>query len=276
MTSTTYAHHGRTERRPASLARDAALVVRQIGYEQRSFWRNRTRGFFSFIFPVMFLVLIASLNRNSTLDSHGGIPYNTFFVPGILAYGVVLATFFTLLVGVSTARDNGLLKRVQGTPLPPWIFIAGRVGSAIVTGFLVGALMLTVGWVFYGAAIRGSTLPGLVLSLGLGMACFSALGLATLWIVRNADAAPIVANVLLLPLTFVSGIWFPADNLPGWLDRVANTFPVKPLANSLQTAFDPTTAAPGIVWHDVLRLAVWTLVGGVLAVRFLRHELRRR
>jgi ABC-2 type transport system permease protein len=276
MTSTAYAHERPAERRSAAVARDAALAVRQVGYEQRSFWRNRTRGFFSFVFPIMFLVLLASLNRNSTLDSQGGIPYNTFFVPGILAYGVVLATFFTLLVGVSTARDSGLLKRVQGTPLPPWIFIAGRVGSAVVTGFLVAALMLAVGWIFYGVAIRASTLPGLVLSLALGMACFSALGLGTLWIVRNADAAPIVANVLLLPLTFVSGIWFPVDDLPGWLNRVANVFPVKPLANSLQMAFDPSTAAPGIVWHDVLRMAVWTIVGGVLAARFLRHELRRR
>jgi ABC-2 type transport system permease protein len=273
MTTHAYATADRT---PGSFFSDAALALRQIGYEQRSFWRNRTRGFFSFIFPIMFLILLASLNRNSTLDSHGGIPYNTFFVPGILAYGVVLATFFTLLVGVSTARDIGLLKRVQGTPLPPWIFVAGRVGSAVITGFLVAALMLSVGWIFYGVAIRASTLPGLVLSLALGMACFSALGLGTLWIVRNADAAPIVANVLLLPLTFVSGIWFPVDNLPQWLDWIANAFPVRPLANSLQTAFDPSTAAPGIVWHDLLVLAAWTVAGTVLAIRFLRHELRRR
>jgi ABC-2 type transport system permease protein len=275
MTTTAYADGRRAERTSVSLARDAALAVRQVGYEQRSFWRNRTRGFFSFVFPVMFLVLLGSLNSGATLDSRGGIPYNTFFVPGMLAYGVVLATFFSLLVGIATAREQGLLKRVQGTPLPAWVFVTGRVGSAVVTGFLVAAVMLIVGWVAYGVAIRGSTLPGLVLSMALGMACFSALGLGTLWIVRNADAAPVVANVLLLPLTFVSGVWFPVDGLPGWLDAIANAFPVRPLASSLQVAFDPATAAPGIVWRDMLVLAVWTLVGSVLAVRFLRRELRR-
>jgi ABC-2 type transport system permease protein len=271
MTTTAYvAGATRTAR-----AGDLSLATRQIRYEQRSFWRSRRAAFFTFVFPLMFLVLLASLNKGGTLTNHGGISYNTFFVPGILAYGVVLATFGSLLFGLAGARDLGILKRIQGTPLPPWAFVAGRVGSALVTGFLVAAAMLALGRGLYDVHIRSDTLVALIVTLALGMATFSALGIAALRIAPTADAAPIVANVFILPLSFVSGVWFPTDDMPSWLHRLAGFFPIEPLAHALQTAFDPRTAAPGIVWHDELVLAAWAVAGVVLALRALRHELRR-
>jgi ABC-2 type transport system permease protein len=274
MTSTTYAERRALSVAP-SLRRDLALAARQIGYDQRAFWRNRMRAFFSFLFPVIFLVVFASLNRKGTLDSRGGLPYDVFFVPGILAYGVVLATFGSLAVAIAAMRDNGVLKRVRGTPLPMWGFLAGQVGSAIVTAAAMAVLMLGLGRAAYGVHVRLETLPGLLLALALGTACFAALGIGVQRIVRNAETAPIVANVLILPLSFVSGIWYPADDLPGWLSSLAGFFPLKPLADALQVAFDPATAGPGIVWHDLLALAAWTAVGILMSIRFLRAEQRR-
>jgi ABC-2 type transport system permease protein len=274
MTSTSYAAE-RALRTRRSLPRDLAIAARQIGYDQRAFWRNRMRAFFSFLFPVMFLVLFASLNKGGTIDSRGGIPYDVFFVPGILAYGVVLATFGSLAVAIATMRDNGVLKRVRGTPLPMWGFLAGQVGSAIVTAATMTALMLVLGRVAYGVHIRLQTLPGLALALVLGTACFAALGIGIQRVVRNADSAPIVANVLILPLSFVSGIWYATDNQPDWLSSLAGFFPLKPLANALQVAFDPATAGPGIVGHDLFALAIWTAVGIGMSIRFLRAEQRR-
>jgi ABC-2 type transport system permease protein len=270
---TTTAYLGRHAHR--ARAADLSLAVRQIRYDQRSFWRNRSAAFFTFVFPLMFLVLLASLNRGGTLASHGGISYNTFFIPGILAYGVVLATFGSLLFGLAGARDLGILKRVQGTPLPAWAFVAGRIGSALVTGFLVATAMLALGRGVYDVHIRADTLVALIVTLALGMATFSALGIAAVRLAPTADAAPIVANVFILPLSFVSGVWFPTDDMPSWLHRLAGFFPLEPLAHQLQTVFDPRTAAPGFVWHDELILAVWAAAGAVLALRALRHELRR-
>jgi ABC-2 type transport system permease protein len=256
-------------------ARDLSLAARQIRYEQRSFLRNRRAAFFTFVFPLMFFVLLASLNKGGRLTNHGGISYNTFFVPGILAYSVVLATFGSLLFGLAGARDLGVLKRIQGTPLPPWVFVAGRVGSAVVTGVLVGVAILALGRGVYGVEIRSDTLVALVLTLALGVVAFSALGIAVLRIAPTADAAPIVANVFILPLSFVSGVWFPTDDMPAWLNRLAEALPIKPLTDGLQSAFDPRTQAPGIVWHNELVLAAWAAAGVVLALHSLRHELRR-
>jgi hypothetical protein len=104
----------------SSLRRDLGLVGWQIRYEQRAYWRNRSRGIFTFAFPIMFLVIFASLDKGQHISTRGGIPYDDFFVPGILAYGVIATTFVNLAISTAILRDDGVLKRMQGTPLSRW------------------------------------------------------------------------------------------------------------------------------------------------------------
>jgi ABC-2 type transport system permease protein len=257
------------------LPRDLALAARQVLYEQRSFWRNRTRAFFAFVLPLMFLVIFASLNSGQALDTHGGIDADAFVVPGLLAYGVIMATFMNLATELAAARETGVLKRMRGTPLPPAAFLAGKIGSAVVTAAAVIAVTLTVGYFAYGVHVRVSTLAGFLLALVVGTACFSALGIGVNRVIPNADAAPAVANGLILPLTFVSGVWGDFGGLPGWLNGIAAVFPIKHLANSLQVAFDPRTTGSGIVREDLLVLALWAVVGVVAGIAYLRRETRR-
>src|SRR5438874_10346916 len=101
-----------------SLKRDLGLVLWQIRYEQRAYWRNRGRGIFTFVFPLMFLVIFASLNQGVRLHALGGLPYNDFFVPGILAYGFIGTTYVNMAIGTSVLSDQWILKRMQGTRLP--------------------------------------------------------------------------------------------------------------------------------------------------------------
>ena len=115
-----------------SWKRDLGLVAWQIRYEQRAYWRNRGRGIFTFVFPLMFLVIFASLNKGAHISSLGGIPYDDFFVPGILAYAVIATTFVNMAISTAILRDQGVLKRMQGTPLPPWAYVAARIGSTLV------------------------------------------------------------------------------------------------------------------------------------------------
>ena len=77
----------------------------------------------------MFLVIFASLDKGGHISSRGGIPYDDFFVPGILAYGVIATTFVNLAISTAILRDEGVLKRMQGTPLPRWAYVAARIGS---------------------------------------------------------------------------------------------------------------------------------------------------
>src|SRR5437764_11376781 len=96
--------------------RDVGLMAWQIRYEQRAYWRNRGRGIFTFVMPLMFLVIFASISNGKALHNHG-ITYNQFFVPGILAYGVIAATYVNMAISTAILRDEGILKRMQGTPL---------------------------------------------------------------------------------------------------------------------------------------------------------------
>jgi ABC-2 type transport system permease protein len=255
--------------------RTASLAGHQVLDDQRAFWRNRSRAFFSFALPLMFLVIFASLNHSDRLEDRGGIPADVFIVPGLLAYGVIMATFTNLATDLAVTRENGVLKRMQGTPLPATAFIAGKVGSAVLVAAAVSAVTLVVADVAYGVHLSASTLPGLVLALVVGTACCAALGIGVMRVIPNADAATAVTSALVLPLTFISGVWGEFGGLPVWLHHIAQAFPIEHLANALQVAFDPRTTGSGISGGDLLALALWLVAGVWLGLRFLGAELRR-
>jgi ABC-2 type transport system permease protein len=254
-----------------SRRRDLGLVAWQIRYEQRAYWRNRGRGIFTFVFPLMFLVIFASLDKGAHIHSLGGIPYDDFFVPGILAYGIIATTYVNMAISTAILRDQGVLKRMQGTPLPRWAYIAARIGSTVVIVLAMTVITLALGVAAYGVHIRASTLPGLIATLVLGTAAFTALGVGITRLIPNAEAAPVVVNLTILPLTFISSVWFPPTGMPKVLVDIAKLFPIQPLADGLQHAFSPLTRGAGFDGQDLRTLAIWTAVGIFLMLRFLRQ-----
>jgi ABC-2 type transport system permease protein len=254
-----------------SLRRDLGLVFWQVRYEQRAYWRNRGRGIFTFVFPLMFLVIFASLNKGAHLSSLGGIPYDDFFVPGILAYAVIATTFVNMAISTAILRDQGVLKRMQGTPLPSWAYVAARIGSTVTIVLAMTVLVLALGTLAYGVHIRASTLPGLVATLVLGTAAFTALGIGITRFIPNAEAAPVVVNLVILPLTFISSVWFPPTGMPKALIDIAKIFPIRALADGLEYAFNPHTVGAGVNGQDIRTLAIWTGIGVFMMLRFLRR-----
>jgi len=254
-----------------SLRRDLGLVFWQIRYEQRSYWRNRGRGILTFVFPLMFLVIFATLNKGARLHELGGLPYDDFFVPGILAYAIIGTTYVNMAIGTAVLRDQGILKRMQGTPLPRWAYVAARIGATVLIVAAITIVTLALGAIAYGVNIRVSTLPGLIATLVLGTAAFTTLGIGITRFISNAEVAPVIVNLTILPLTFISGVWFPTTGTPKALNDVAGFFPIKPLANGLQYAFNPHTAGAGFNATDLRGLAIWTAVGVWLMVRYLRQ-----
>ncbi len=255
----------------SSLRRDLGLVFWQIRYEQRAYWRNRGRGIFTFAFPIMFLVIFASLDKGQHISTRGNIPYDDFFVPGILAYGVIATTFVNMAISTAILRDEGILKRMQGTPLPRWAYVTARIGSTVVIMAAMTVIVLGLGAAVWNLDFRAAALPGLVLTLLLGTAAFTTLGIGVTRFVPNSEAAPVVVNLIVLPLTFISSIWFPSDSLPSWLKEIASIFPIRALAEGLQYVFDPRHSGAGVSASDIRTLAVWTVIGIFLMLRFLRQ-----
>jgi ABC-2 type transport system permease protein len=255
----------------SELRRDLGLVGWQIRYEQRAFWRNRSRGIFTFVFPLMFLVIFASLDKGGHIASLGGIAYDDFLIPGILAYAVITTTFVNLAISTAMLRDNGVLKRMQGTPLPRWGYVAARIGSSAVVMGLLSLLVIVAGAAVWGLNVRLEALPGIVVALLLGTATFTTLGIGIVRFMRNADSAPVIVNVMVLPLTFISDIWYPTNTLPSALRSIASVFPIKNLAVALQYGFDPRHH--GLVFDGAAlrNLAVWAVLGTVLMLRYLHR-----
>lgn len=244
------------------------LLVHQSRYEVRAFVRDPAATFFTLALPVVFLVLFVAIFGSQPLDS--GVETSTYLVPGIVALAVVSATFVNLAITLTQQRENGVLKRVRGTPLPPWVFIAGRVVTAVVVGLAMTVLLVAIGRLFYGVTVPGSTLVGFLVALVVGSATFSALGIAVTRVISTQAAAPAVANALSLPLLFISGIFVPAENIPDWLLSVADVFPLKPLADALIAAFDPATSGLGLAWTDLAVVALWGVAAALLAARTFR------
>jgi ABC-2 type transport system permease protein len=260
---------------PSERTGDVALTAWQVAYEQRAFWRNRTRAFFSFGMPVMLLLLFGALNSGGRIQELGNIPYVTFFLPGILAYGIIITQFVNMAGGLSIQRDNGLLKRMRGTPLPGWAYVGGRVGSTALISVVMTVVMLVLGRVCFDVHLRAAAVPAVAVTVLLGAATFAALGMAAVMLIPNAEAAPVVANVLILPLSFISGIWYPLTGAPQWLVDVAKLFPVERLASALHVAFDPLNHGSAWSGNDLLWIGIWLLIGTRLAMRFWRREMAR-
>lgn len=250
-----------------------ALAVRQVRYENRSFWRNPAAAFFTFLFPLMFLVIFTTVfSDDAVLPTGETVDSATYYTASILAFAIITAAYVNIAMAMTFARDEGVLKRIRGTPLPAWSYFAGKIGSAVYVQLLLVIITVLFGVVFYDVDIPTSTAPAFLVILIVGAAAFSSLGVAITSLVPNAEAAPAVINFSVLPVEFLSGVFFPVDNEV--LSRVADFFPVKHFLEATFASYLGTTTN-GWEAVDLTILAAWGVAGVALAIRFFSWEPRR-
>jgi ABC-2 type transport system permease protein len=250
-----------------------ALTATQVRYVNKAFWRNPASAFFTFAFPLMFLVIFTSLLGRSTVDiGPRTVNTSTYYVASMAAFAVISACFTNIATTITFQRDAGVLKRTNGTPLPAGSFLGARMVHALLVSVLLVVLTTAFGRAFYSAAVpAGITLLRFLVMLVAGAAAFCALGLAITAVIPNADASLAIVNATILPLLFLSGIFIPFGNgTPGWIEWVARIFPVKHFADGMQAGYLGTAFS----WTDVLVVAAWGLAGMLLAIRFFRWEPR--
>ncbi len=252
------------------------LLRHQYRYDQKQFWREPASVFFTVAMPLIFLFLFASIFGNDNVEVDGRLVKTTaYYVPGIVTLAAVSATLVNLAITFTILREKGLLKRVRSTPLPPWVYLAGRVATAtVITALMVVAVSL-LGRAAYGVALPAETLPGLLLTLVVGTAAFCALGFALAAAIPSENAAPAITNAAVLPLYFFSGVFIPEDQLPSVMKAIGSLFPVRHLFRSYLAAFDPVATGPGIEWGHLAVLALWGAAGALVAVRAFRWTARQ-
>jgi ABC-2 type transport system permease protein len=250
-----------------------ALSQRWVFSRIRLTARNPRALVFTFAFPLILIVLFSALNGNAKVDAYGEhIRFAQFYTPAIAIFSLVAACYTSLVLGIATARDQGLLKRVRGTPLPMGIYLGSWVTGAMATGIGAILLLFLVAIPAFGVDIYARTLPAAIVTLLLGAACLASLGVAVASLVKSADQAMPVAQLTFLPVSFISGIWFPLDGAPDWLVHVAHFFPLYHIVNAFGSCFVPGSSGSAFNGSDLTAIVIWTAVGLFVAVRRFRWE----
>jgi len=246
----------------------AHLVAHQLRYDLRAFLRNRQGVFFTLALPVLFLVIFASVFKHQNVAVAGGrIDESVYYVPGIIVFGVIAATFSNLIVNVVQYREAGIYKRRRSTPLPASAVIIGRALLAGITALGMTGVLLGIGWAAYGASIPTRTAPTFILGVIVGAIAFTCLGFALASLVKDKESAQPVVQAVILPLCFISGVFIPILELPHWLINIGKVFPVHAFADLLLAAYNPHTSGAGFNWADFGVLIGWGAVGLIVAVR---------
>ena len=256
---------------------DLGLAFRQARYTNKGFWRNPANAFFTFAFPLMFLVIFTALLGKGTVILNG-LPFNqsTYYVAGMSAFAIITACYTNLAISVTFQRDAGILKRTRGTPLPGYDYLAARVTHAILMAVILVAICSAFGAAFYDATIpRGVPLLETIVVVLVGAGSFAALGLALTSVIPNADAAPAVVNATILPLLFISGVFIPiGTDAPRWVDVLGRVFPVRHLVEAYLGAYYGKPFFD-FSWTDVGVIALWGIGGLLFAARRFSWEPRR-
>ncbi len=255
-------------RGPAAGRGIIALIAHQAGFDLRASFRNPRARFFTFLFPVLLLVILAGVFGNGTTTIAGvRVQLSRFYVGGILAMSVITAAYAMLVVSVAGARESGVLKRRRATPVPPAVLIAGQLLATLVTVAIMTTLLLVIARAAYSVSLPVAAVVATIVAAIVGTATFACLGYAVAGLIGSADAAQPIVQATMMPLYFISGIWIPNANLGSGLRHVASFFPVAHLAAALHTASVSTSLSAAVSGRDLLVLAVWAVAAGTFAAR---------
>ena len=248
-----------------------SLVWHQLKAEQLVFWRSREAAIFVFLFPPLLFVLLASIFGDGT---ENGRPVSSYLVSGLIGYAVANTALGGLAITLVVRREYAILKRLRSTPLPSTLYLAMVLVSNLVVVALQSATVILLGVVLYGADLPSRPFS-FVAVLAFGAIAFAGLGLAAAALIRSSEAVAAVVNVVVLPMSFLSGSFGETDNLPRVLEVVADALPLRYLVELVLATYVDGEH----VWEHPTALAVvaaWGLAGYLVAARRFGWEPRER
>jgi ABC-2 type transport system permease protein len=249
------------------------LFWHQLRAEQRIFWRNRESAVFIFIFPIMLFLLLGSL-YDGTIDFDGReYPASEVLLAGMIGYGAANTAFAGIAIMLVVRREYAILKRLRSTPLPPPVYVSAVLVSTLVVFSLQTITLFVLGHVFYDTGLPDQ-ISSLVPLIVLGSVAFAAMGVALASLIRSAEGASAVVNVILLPAAFLSGAFGERD-YPAALEAIANVLPLSYFIDLVLAVYLQNEK----IWSDPTAIAVvagWGLACAVVAVKRFRWEPQAR
>ena len=249
----------------------------RAGVELKEFFRQRESVVFTLAFPV---VLLLALGAVLHYDIGFGVSFPQYFMAGVITAGVVGASLQNMAIHIAGERADGSLKALAGTPMPKSAYFLGKVVQVLAVTVAAVVLLLLVGALVYGVDLpTGSGWLTFAWVVVLGAAACTLLGIAVSTLARNGRSASATVTPIALVLEFVSGVFIPFRQVPGWLQDVASAFPVKWMAQGLRSVFLPDALAaqePAGSWElgrVAIVLGVWCVAGLALcATTFRWHD----
>jgi ABC-2 type transport system permease protein len=252
-----------------------------MGVELRALFRDREAAVFTVALPMILMIIFGSVFGGQQLGS-AGITFAQYFVAGMIASGIVYTSFQNLAIGIPQERDEGALKRLEGTPMPKSAYFLGKIGQIAVVYVIQLALLMGIGVALFSVELpdtadRWAALGWLSV---LGLATWTLLGLAFSAIPRSGKGASAIVTPVILVLQFTSGVFFLYNDLPEWMQQFAALFPLKWLTQGMRYVFLPDEAAVLEVAgsYEMPRVAAvlvgWTVLSAILAGAFFRWRRR--
>jgi ABC-2 type transport system permease protein len=257
------------------------LGLRRGVLELKQFFRQRDQVVFTFAFPVVFLFLFASIFRDDVQDA--GIKASQLYVPAMMAAGIMSTSFQSLGVSIAIERDEKVLRRLRGTPMPPAAYFLGKVWLVLVTGLLETAILLVVGTTLYDVDLPSDA--GRWFAFGwiflLGLTACTLLGIAISSVPKSGKSAGSVVVLPFLVLQFISGVYIAIDTIPDWMLNIGALFPLKWMCQGLRGVFLPESArileqtGSWEFGRIALVLGAWCVGGLLLCLLTFRWKNRR-
>lgn len=270
----------RTRTGEAALPGAWQLGMARGGVEVKTFFRDKMAVAFIFGLPPILLVLLGSIFGSQAAAQ--GVTVGQLFTAGMIAGGLMSTSFQYLAITIATERENGMLKRLFGTPMPRTAYFGGKVVQVLVCTVAETVLLIAVGMLFY--HLHLPTEPSKWWTFAwvflLGTAACSLLGIAASSVPRSAASATPVITLPFTVLNFISGVYVPFTAVPAWMRGIASFFPLKWMAQGMRSVFLPGQAAalePADSWEHgltALVLLAWIAAGLVLCVKTFRWQSR--
>jgi ABC-2 type transport system permease protein len=247
-----------------------SLFAHQVRADQLVFWRGRESAIFVFLFPVLLYLLLSTVYSGE----YRGRPNTDYLTSSLIAYGVANTTFGGLAIILVMRRELGILKRIRATPLPAPMYLAAALCSILAVFVLQATTIMVLGRLFYHWHLPEQW-PSLFAGFLLGALCFAGMGFGAASLIRSGEGASAVVNVVILPMTFLSGGFGPTTDYPSVLQAIADVLPLTYLVDIVQgVVYDGTP-----IWEQPTAVAVlfaWGLAGTLIAVRYFSWEPRER